>query len=291
MEDIMKRDVTIAGTRNLVEGTDAVHPADRQLEVALKGRLARSKRAPGPPRVVVVLDATASWGEYLPERKLTIEAARAIAYPLFEKAGADRPQVQFVFFRGHDGFANRECKASRWFSDPEALAQAIAQVEHKGGWTQHCRALAHAIKMAEEFPVDEVVIVTDAFEQRGPRRPDGDVLEDARTQAMHLRALGVNISIAYKGTIQGGCPLDRAGVGAEEAFRSIASANGGSCFLFDPKKTGAAAKRFEQIAAHATCLAKGDAAGAQVLLAHMQSVPFSMDPVGVQVSRCGSEER
>jgi hypothetical protein len=253
----------------------AVHPADRRFEAVLKGKAARARRPDGPPRVVIALDATTSMGEYLPERKLTIEAARAIAYPMFEKIGPGG-LAQVVFFRGAD-----EMQATQWLPNAESLARAIAKVEHKGGWTQHNRALAHVIHEAEKHPIDEVVVISDAFEQRRGHRPNGDILDDAIGQAAQLRALGVNISIGYKGTVRGGCPLDRAGPDAEEAFYQIAKANGGKCFVFNPKKAGAAAKQFGEIAAHAALRVKGDTAGAQVMLEHLQSVPFDMGAVEV----------
>jgi hypothetical protein len=91
-----------------------------------------------------------------------------------------------------------------------------------------------------------------------------------------LRNLGVTISFAYKGSIRGGCPLDRAGISAEEAFRDIAEENGGVCFLLNP---GDLAERFGEIAAQAMLVAKGDATGAQLLLEHRQAVPFEMNVV------------
>ncbi len=266
----------------------AVHPADRQFEAVLKGKAARARRLDGPPRVVIALDATTSMGEYLPERKLMIEAARAIAYPMFEKIGPGG-LAQVVFFRGAD-----EMQATQWLSNPEVVARAIAKVEHKGGWTQHNRTLAHVIREAEKHPIDEVVVISDAFEQRREHRPNGDILDDAIDQAAQLRALGVNLSIGYKGTVPGGCPLDRAGPSAEEAFYRIAKANGGSCFVFNPKKAGAAAKRFGEIAAHAALKVKGDTAGAQVMLEHLQSVPFDMGAVEVDdvvpIRKCEQHE-
>jgi len=283
-----QKNLTIAGAgKALTKDTGpAVHPADRQFEAVLKGKAARARRPDGPPRVVIALDATTSMGEYLPERKLTIKAARAIAYPIFEKAGSAPPLVQVVFFRGAD-----EMQATQWLPNAESVARAIAKVEHKGGWTQHNRVLKHVIREAEKHPIDEVVVISDAFEQRCEHRPDGDVLDRAIDQAGQLRALGVNISIGYKGTVPGGCPLDRAGPDAEEAFYQIAKANGGRCFVLNPKKAGAAAKRFREIAAHAALKVKGDTTGAQAMLEHLHSVPFDMGAVEVDdvvpLRKCG----
>jgi hypothetical protein len=57
-------------------------------------------------------------------------------------------------------------------------------------------------------------------------------------------------------------------------------------FLLHPAKMKQLAQHFAQVAAHAELRAKGDEAGAKVLLEHMQSVPFTMDPVGEQVGKC-----
>ncbi len=246
----------------------------------------------GPPRIIISLDATTSMGEYLASRKLTLEAARHIVLPMFENARAAGLEVQLVYFRGDDQRADqpRECRASKWFRDPEELARAMAAVEHWPGWTQHNRVLQHVLRQAEKGPVHELVIITDAFEQRGLRRPDGDSLDEVCMDAMRQRRLGTKITAAYKGTIRGGCPLDRAGVSAEQAFRMIAEDNNGACFLYKPGDPNIT-KQFGELAAHAALQAQGDAAGAQVLLANLQSVPFEMDPVGEQVpsDRCATE--
>jgi hypothetical protein len=284
----MKKDLTTTGKQTLTtkDGGTAVHPADRRFEAVLQGKLAQSKRPAGVPRVVIEIDATSSMGEYLPERKLTLAAARAVVCPIFEKLGPGG-LAQFVYFRGAD-----ECKASKWFSDPEAMARAMTAVEHRGGWTQHNRVLEYVIREAEKHPIHELLLLTDAFERRLPRRPDGDVLEDAIVQAAQLRALGVNITIGYKGSIRS-CPLDRAGPEAEQDLAAIAKSNGGTCFLFNPKKAAAAAQRLAEVAAHAVVKVSGDGAGAQRVLEHMQSVPFDMGVAvddEVPIKRCGESE-
>jgi hypothetical protein len=262
----------------------AAHPADRRFEAMLKGKLAQAKRQPGPPRIVISLDATSSMGEFLPDRKLDFEAYLGIAQPMFTKASG--LLVRFVYFRG------TECRVSRWFSNPMELARSMASVQSAPGWTQHNRVFERVIREAEEVPIQELVVISDAFEERGPHRPDGDVLEDARVQATQLRGLGVKVTVAYRGTITGGCPLDRAGPRAEECFRDIVKANEGSMFLLHPANLRHAVEHITQVVAHAELQAKGDAAGAKVLLEHMQAVPFSMDPVGEQVpnAKCNAGE-
>ena len=176
--------------------------------------------------------------------------------------------------------------SNKWYTAPEELAHAIAAVEHWPGWTQHCRLLRHAVAEAEKQTIQQLVIVSDAFEERTPLRPQGDDLLAARVHARRLRDLGVKIVAAYKGTIRGGCPLDRAGVSAEQAFRDITEENGGACFLLNPADL---AERFGEIATQATLAAKGDAVGAQVLLEHLRAVPFEMPVVGEQVPNAKCE--
>jgi hypothetical protein len=109
----------------------------------------------------------------------------------------------------------------------------------------------------------------------------------ARIHAARLRDLGVKLVVGYKGTIQNGCPLDRAGPSALRAFRDITQENGGYVFPFD---STTAAERFAEIAKQVALAAKGDVIGVQKLIEHMQTVPFEMT-VGEQVptARCAAQ--
>ena len=160
-----------------------------------------------------------------------------MANALFGKAGSEGLEVRLAFFRGDDRSPKQPRQlqfSNKWYTAPEELARAIAAIDHWPGWTQHCRLLRHAVAEAEKQAVQELVIITDAFEERTPLRPEGDDLLAARVHARRLRDLGVKIVAGYKGTIRGGCPLDRAGVSAEQAFRDITDENGGYCFLLNP---------------------------------------------------------
>jgi hypothetical protein len=241
---------------------------------------------PGPPRIILAIDCTSSMDEYIAARKITPEAATAMANALFAKAGSAGLRVQLTYFRGDDKSSKqpRQFRVSnQWYGTAAELAHAIAAIEHWSGWTQHCRLLRHAVGEAEKQAVQQLVIISDAFEEHTPLRPYGDDLVAAQVHAKRLRDLGVKISVSYKGTIAGGCPLNRAGVNAEEAFKAIAAANGGACFLCNPADL---ADRFGELASQATLAAQGNVAGAQVLLEHLQAVPFEMNVVGEQVPRC-----
>lgn len=285
-----KNELTKPKTGALTEADMAVHSIAEQL---LFGAEPQTERAGGPPSIILMLDCTTSMGEFLPERRISPEMARTMADALFAKGGAGL-RVKLAYFRGdgQDGVSKkpRQLHAFKdWFETPEDLACAIAGIEHWPGWSQICGLLRYAVDEAEKQPVHEVVIVSDAFETKTQRRPLGDNLQAARVHAERLRALGVKLAFAYKGTVQGGCPLDRAGVGVEEAFRSIAEANGGAAFLFNPLTI---ADRLGALAGQAALTAKGDVAGAQLLLEHLQAVPFSMESniVGAQVPRCAATE-
>lgn len=248
----------------------------------------------GPPSIILMLDCTTSMGEFLPERRITPEMARTMADALFRKGGAGL-RVKLAYFRGdgEEGVSKkpRQLHAFKdWYETPEDLAREIAGIEHWPGWTQICPLLRYAVDVAEKEPVHEVVVISDAFETKTKRRPHGDDLQAARVHAERLRALGATLSFGYKGTISGGCPLDRAGIRVEEAFRSIAEANGGAAFLFDLLDPATIADRLGGLAGQAALTAKGDVAGAQLLLEHFQSVPFEMNVVGAQVASCAATE-
>jgi hypothetical protein len=225
-------------------------------------------------------------GEYITERRITPEMARTIADALFAKA--PWLQVQFCFFRG-DGDDRQFRVSKKWYDKPAELAHAIAAIEHTPGWTQHCRLLRHMVEEAERQAVQQVVLVTDAFETKTSRRPHGDDVTAALVHAQRLRDLGTTLTVAYKGTIHNACPLDRAGPTAEEVFRDLVEANDGAAFLLNPATV---AERFREIADHAKHAAKGDAIGAQLRLEHLQAIPFDMQTnvVGAQVPRSKTGE-
>jgi hypothetical protein len=230
--------------------------------------------SPGPPRYVVVVDATVSVGEYLPHRKVTLEAAREIVRPLFEVSGT---QVRVLYFRGPN-----ECQASKWFTDSEQAARTIAGIQHESGWTQHGKAFRHIIGAAKKQPIHAAVVLTDAVELRGPTNEGGDVWDDLCKDAIRLKRLGCRITFLYKGTIAGGCPIDRAGPHAEQRIRELAADNEGAVILYNPANSEFA-KQLAEVAVEAGLRAKGDATGAGRLIEHLRAVPFQLDAVGDQV--------
>ena len=235
---------------------------------------------PGPTRIAVVVDATTSSGEFLPSRKISVEAARKLLRPMF--AATSELQVSILYFRGDGEFGSLG-----WFSNPEEAAQTIAGIQHKPGWTQHGTAFQHILAEAKKQPIQTALIITDAVEKRGPRNPDGDDLADLAKDAIRLKRAGCKLTFVYKGSIAGGCPLDRAGPHAEERIRELKQDNEGTVLLYDPSDPQFV-KGLAEVATEAALRAKGDVRGARALLPHFQTIPLDLTAVGeaVLVGKC-----
>ena len=68
--------------------------------------------------------------------------------------------VQLVYFRGFN-----ECRASKWVSEPTALARLMTGVDCRGGHTQIGKVLSHIKAEAGKAKVNAVVYVGDAMEE------------------------------------------------------------------------------------------------------------------------------
>ena len=77
--------------------------------------------------------------------------------------------VQLVYFRGFN-----ECRASKWVSEPSALARLMTGVDCRGGNTQIGKVLTHISREAREGKVNAAVYVGDAMEENIDRLvPEG----------------------------------------------------------------------------------------------------------------------
>ena len=121
----------------------SVEPA-RSSETEVESFLARLNAvAPvtteGRGRLIFAMDATMSrqptWDLGL---GLQAEMFRAVK----QVGGLD---VQLVYFRGLG-----ETRASKWVSDPEALARLMTRVSCQGGYTQIRKVLSHARRESEQ---------------------------------------------------------------------------------------------------------------------------------------------
>lgn len=202
----------------------------------------------GRGRLIFAMDATMS-------RQPTWDMALGIQADMFravkEIGGLD---VQLVYFRGAG-----ECRASKWVSDPEALARLMTTVSCQGGYTQIRKVLSHARQEAEKKKVNALVYVGDCMEEN---------IDDLCGRAGELALLGVPVFLFQEG-------YDAT---AERAFREIARLTRGAYCRFD---AGSVAQLRELLSAVAVYAAGGRAAlerlshlsgggGARLLLTQMR---------------------
>jgi len=198
-------------------------------------------------RLVFAMDATMS-------RQPTWDMALSVQAEMFEVVrdvgGLD---VQLIYFRG-----SRQCRASKWVSDPDALKRLMTSVTCQGGLTQIGKVLSHVLKEAERHKVNAVVYVGDAMEED---------IDGVCARAGDLALLGVPVFLFQEGH----------NAQAEIAFREIARITKGSWCRF---QSGAAAELKALLEAVAVYAAGGRKAlralgqskshqGAQHLLADM----------------------
>jgi hypothetical protein len=138
--------------------------------------------------------------------------------------------VQLIYFRSYD-----ECRASKWVSDPEALARLMTSISCLGGFTQIRRVLTHARREAERQRVNALVYVGDCMEED---------IDHLAALAGELGLLGVPAFMFQEG----------ADAKAETAFREIARLTKGAYCRFD---TGSAQQLRELLRAVAAYAAGG----------------------------------
>jgi hypothetical protein len=157
----------------------------------------------GNGRLLFAMDATMS-------RQPTWDMALALQADMFHAVKAiGGLDVQLVYFRGAG-----ECRASKWVSDPDALAALMTRVSCAGGYTQIGKVLGHARKEATAKPVNAMVYVGDCMEE--------DV-DDLCGRAGELALLGVPVFLFQEGR----------DARAERAFREIARLTRGAYCAFD----------------------------------------------------------
>ncbi len=215
--------------------------------------LAQVKATPSPVtgsdrgRLIFAMDATMS-------RQPTWDTACSIQAEMFhETAVIGGLDVQLVYFRGFN-----ECQASRWASDPEALAGLMTQVMCRGGHTQIRRVLKHIKKEQAKGRVGAVVYVGDCMEEN---------VDTLCQLAGEVGLLGVPMFMFQEG-------MDPV---AEQAFREIARLTRGAFCRFD---AASAQQLRDLLSAVAVYAAGGRAAledysskrggGAQLLLTQMR---------------------
>jgi hypothetical protein len=175
-------------------------------------------------RLVFALDATMS-------RQPTWDMALALQADMFKAVKAvGGLDVQLVYFRG-----TAECRASKWVTDPDALAALMTTVSCAGGYTQIRKVLSHARDETARQPVSALVYVGDCMEEE---------IDDLCGRAGELALLGVPVFLFQEG----------ADARAATAFREIARLTKGAYCQFD---AGSAAQLRELLAAVAVYAAGG----------------------------------
>jgi hypothetical protein len=157
----------------------------------------------GRGRLIFAMDATMS-------RQPTWDLALALQADMFhEVKGVGGLDVQLVYFRGAG-----ECRASKWVSDPDALARLMTTVGCAGGYTQIGKVLSHARKEAQARKVNALVYVGDCMEEE---------IDDLCGRAGELALLGVPVFLFQEGRDSK----------AERGFREIARLTKGAWCRFD----------------------------------------------------------
>jgi len=182
------------------------------------------RTATGRGRLVFAMDATMS-------RQPTWDIALALQADMFQAVKAvGGLDVQLIYFRGAG-----ECRASKWVSDPDALAALMTRVHCAGGYTQIRKVLSHARAEAGKRPVNALVYVGDCMEED---------IDDLCGRAGELALLGVPVFLFQEG----------GDARAEKAFREIARLTKGAYCRFD---AGSAAQLRELLSAVAVYAAGG----------------------------------
>lgn len=175
-------------------------------------------------RLLFAMDATMS-------RAPTWDLALSLQADMFaavkEVGGLD---VQLIYFRGMD-----ECRASKWVSDPDALARLMRSVACAGGMTQISRILTHAVDESRKRRINAVVYVGDCMEED---------IDRLCARAGELALLGVPVFAFQEGADET----------ATRAFREIARLTKGAFCRFD---RGSARQLRELLTAVATYAAGG----------------------------------
>jgi Mg-chelatase subunit ChlD len=220
--------------------------ADRAVEDFIKGlKNAPVVRPVGRRgRLLFALDATMS-------REPTWDTARKIQAEMFHEAGlVGGLSIQLVCFRGLDQF-----QASPWLSDAQTLADAMAEVECRGGKTQLCKVLDHALSEAARERIDAIVYIGDCFEERA---------DTATNLAGKIALYGIPIFVFHEGRN----PL------AAGVFKDLARITRGAYCPFDNGSAKQLAELLRAVAVYAAGGAKALAdhasreGGAALMIAH-----------------------
>jgi hypothetical protein len=176
----------------------------------------------GRGRLIFAMDATMS---RQPSWDLALELQADMFNAVKAVGGLD---VQLVYFRGLG-----ECQASKWVSDPDALARLMRQVSCAGGYTQIRKVLAHARRESETSKANALIYVGDCMEE------DVDELSQL---AGELGLIGVPVFVFQEGRDPK----------AKRAFREIARLSRGAYCPFDAGSARQLRELLTAVAVYAT---------------------------------------
>jgi hypothetical protein len=225
-------------------GKPATTSSRSEVESFLERARTLAPAGDGRGRLIFALDATMS-------RQPTWDTACKLQAEMFaEAAKVGGLDVQLVYFRGFN-----ECRASRWVSAPQALAELMARIDCRGGHTQIGRVLSHARREAAKQKVSVLVYVGDALEEG---------IDRLAATAGELGLLGVRVFIFQEGR----------NADVERGFREIARLSNGAYARFDVNAAGELAQLLRAAAVYAAgglkALADRGGAGGRLLLAQMR---------------------
>ena len=176
----------------------------------------------GRGRLIFAMDATMS-------RQPTWDLALGLQADMFqavkEVGGLD---VQLVYFRGFG-----ETRASKWVSDPDALARFMTRVSCQGGYTQIRKVLSHARRESEQSKVNAIIYVGDCMEED---------IDELCQRAGALGLLRVPMFLFQEGRDQK----------AERAFKEIARLTRGAYCHFDAGSARQLRELLAAVAVYAT---------------------------------------
>jgi hypothetical protein len=202
----------------------ASSPASAEVTAFLEAAKSAPVKAATRGKLIFALDATMS-------RQATWDMAQALQGRMFDVAakvgGLD---VQLVYFRGQD-----ECRASRFVSGGQGLAELMSRIAVHGGLTQIRKVLRHVASEARRERVGALVFVGDAMEE---------AVDPLVAVAGELALLGVKAFMFQEGD----------DVGARRAYKEIARVTGGAYGAFD---AGSAARLEALLKAAASYAAGG----------------------------------
>jgi hypothetical protein len=181
-----------------------IDPTRSELDNFLADMLATKKSdVSASGRLIFALDATMS-------REETWDMACQLQGDMFKTvASIGGLNVQLVYYRGLD-----ECRASRWVTDPERLANLMTRIDCRAGRTQIGKVLTHTKRETGLLKVAAVVFVGDAFEEEA---------DEIVPLAQQLGQLNVPVFMFQEGEDSE----------VEHIFRDIVKASGGAYCRFD----------------------------------------------------------